>query len=121
MCVYFSVCKEMYQNDTGGLASVSYRFQISLEIDFTPFPWGMDGGMDGGWLVSQRPLKKTTLSSFRYELLRLKLKFGERSFLFSGPKLWNSLPFNLQELTNTDTFKKLLKSHLSNLAFGELE
>ena len=49
------------------------------------------------------------------------LKFGERSFLFSGPKAWNSLPSNLQELTNTDTFKKLLKTHLFKLAFGELE
>ena len=46
-------------------------------------------------------------SSFRYELPRLKLKFGERSFSFSGPKAWNSLPSNLQELTNTDIFKKL--------------
>ena len=34
-------------------------------------------------------------SSFRYELSQLKLKFGERRFLFSGPKAWNSLPFNL--------------------------
>ena len=60
-------------------------------------------------------------AAFRYELPRLKLKFGERSFSFSGPKAWNSLPSNLQELTNTDTFKKLLKTHLFKLAFGELE
>ena len=60
-------------------------------------------------------------SSFRYELPRLKLKFGEQSFSFSGPKAWNSLPSNLQELTNTDTFKKLVKTHLFKLAFGELE
>ena len=50
-------------------------------------------------------------SSFQYEFPRFTLKFGERSFSFSGPKAWNSLPSNLQELTNTDTFKKLLKSH----------
>ena len=60
-------------------------------------------------------------SSFRNELPRFKIKFGERSFLFSGPKAWNSLPSNLQELTNTDTFKKLLKTHLFKHAFGELE
>ena len=59
--------------------------------------------------------------SLRYELPRLKLKFGERSFSFSGPKAWNSLPSNLQELTNADTFKKLLKSHFFKLVFGELE
>ena len=60
-----------------------------------------------------------SFSSFRYELPQLKLKFGERSFSFSGPKAWNSLPSNLQELTNTDSFKKLLKTHLFKLAFGE--
>ena len=43
-------------------------------------------------------------SSFRYALPRLKLKFCERSFSFSGPKAWNYLPPNLQELTNTHTF-----------------
>ena len=60
-------------------------------------------------------------SSFRYELPRLKLKFRERSFLFSGPKVWNSLPSNLQELTHTDTVKKVLKTHLFKLAFRELK
>ena len=39
---------------------------------------------------------------FRYEIPKLKLKFGERGFSYSGPKAWNSLPVNLQELTNTD-------------------
>ena len=60
-------------------------------------------------------------ASDRYELPRLKLKIGKRSFSFSGPKAWNSLPSNLQELTSTDTFKKLMKTHLFKLAFGELE
>ena len=45
-------------------------------------------------------------NSFRYETPKLKLKFGERGFSFAGPKAWNSLSANLQELTNTDTFKK---------------
>ena len=70
-------------------------------------------------LPGRERLRSST--SFRYELPRLKLKFGERSFSFSGPKVWNSLPANLQELTNTDTFKKLLKTHRFKLAFGELE
>ena len=48
-------------------------------------------------------------NSFRYETSELKLKFGERGFSFAGPKAWNSLSANLQELTNTDTryFKSL--------------
>ena len=48
-------------------------------------------------------------NSFRYKTPKLKLKFGERGFSYAGPKAWNSLPLNLQELTNTDTFKKQRK------------
>ena len=56
-------------------------------------------------------------NSFRYETPKLKLKFGERGFSYAGPKAWNSLPSNLYELTNTDTFKKQLKTHLFKLAY----
>ena len=76
-------------------------------------------GRSPAYLPGRERLRSS--SSFQYELPRLKLKFGERSFSFSGPKAWNSLPSNLQEHTNTDTFKKLLKTHLFNLTFGELE
>ena len=55
--------------------------------------------------------------SFRYETLKLKLKFGEWSFSYAGPTAWNSLSSNLQDLTNTDTFKKQLKTHLFELAY----
>ena len=56
-------------------------------------------------------------NSFRYEPPKLKLKFGERAFSYAEPKAWNSLPSNLHELTNTDTFKKQLKIHLFKLAY----
>ena len=55
-------------------------------------------------------------NSFRYKTPKLKFKFGERGFSYAGPKAWNSLPSNLQELTNTDTFEKQLKTHLFKLA-----
>ena len=38
--------------------------------------------------------------------------FAERSFAIQGPKLWNSLPLELRSITNTDNFKKQLKTHL---------
>ena len=56
-------------------------------------------------------------NSFRYETPKLKLKFGERAFSYAGPKAWNSLSSNLQELMNTDTFKKQLKTHLFKLPY----
>ena len=56
-------------------------------------------------------------NTFRYELPLLKRKFGERSFSYAGPKAWNDLPFALQELTDTYTFKRQLKTHLFTLAY----
>jgi len=39
-------------------------------------------------------------------------KFGKRSFSRSGPKLWNSLPFNLRLEVKTEKFKKDVKTYL---------
>ena len=39
--------------------------------------------------------------------------FASRSFSVMGPKLWNDLPNYIKEQSDTDTFKKLLKTHLS--------
>ena len=41
---------------------------------------------------------------------RIRLKFGERSFSCAGPRAWNSFPSSLQELTDTKTFKRKLKT-----------
>ena len=41
---------------------------------------------------------------------RTRTKFGERAFQFAGPDVWNSLPVNLQQVTDTNSFKKLLKT-----------
>ena len=41
--------------------------------------------------------------------------FGERSFVYLAPKVWNSLPRNLRESQNVSVFKKNLKTHLFSL------
>ena len=47
-----------------------------------------------------------------------KLKtFGQRSFHFSAPTVWNSLPFELRSCTNLNIFKKKLKTHFFKIAF----
>ena len=51
-------------------------------------------------------------NTFRYELPILKRKFGERGFSYAGPKAWNNFLFALQELTDTCTFKRQLKTHI---------
>jgi len=40
------------------------------------------------------------------------VKLGERCFAFAGPAAWNSLPSYIQEQSNTDTFKRHLKTFL---------
>jgi len=48
-------------------------------------------------------------------------KYGDRTFIVSAAKLWNSLPFTLRKLgmcnDNQSTFKMKLKTHLYNCAF----
>ena len=37
-------------------------------------------------------------------------RYGERAFSVIGPRLWNSLPQNLRDITNLEHFKKNLKT-----------
>jgi len=53
-------------------------------------------------------------SSSRYEQPRARLKFGRRCF---SPAAWNTLPLSLQQLTNTDSFKRQLKTVIFERAF----
>ena len=40
--------------------------------------------------------------------------YGRRSFIYSAPRLWNALPFNVRSSASLDTFKRLTKHHLFN-------
>jgi len=51
-------------------------------------------------------------SGLSYWKPRIRTKLGERAFSYSGPAAWNSLPIHLQKTTNTNTFKRLLKTYL---------
>jgi len=62
-------------------------------------------------------LPNNSTSSQRYERVRTRLKFGERSFSCAGPRASNSLPSSLQELTDTKTFKCKLKTFLFQQAY----
>ena len=45
-----------------------------------------------------------------------RLKFGDRAFSISAPRLWNALPQHLKDSTSCQAFKKCLKTHLFRLA-----
>ena len=43
---------------------------------------------------------------------RIGTRYGERAFSHMAPKLWNMLPIDIRKITDTDPFKKRLKSFL---------
>ena len=44
--------------------------------------------------------------------------YGEKSFYFYGPLVWNSLPYSLRSIDSLDSFKKQLKTFLFKKAFN---
>ena len=56
-------------------------------------------------------------SSDRYEQPRTRLKLGQRAFSYAAPAAWNSLPQTLQQMSNTDSFKRHLKTFLYQQAY----
>ena len=56
-------------------------------------------------------------SGLSYSKPRIRTKFGERAFSYSGPAAWNLLPLHLQTTTDTNTFRRLLKTYLFTTAY----
>jgi len=56
-------------------------------------------------------------SSDRYEQPRMRLKFGQRAFSYAAPAAWNSLPPTPQQISNTASFKRHLKTFLYQQAY----
>ena len=56
-------------------------------------------------------------NSNRFVVPRIKTKTGSRAFSISGPALWNALPVPIRNAKTILTLRKLLKSHLFDLAF----
>ena len=58
-----------------------------------------------------RGLQSATKSD--QQVSRTRLEFEERAFSVAASKVWNDLPLHLRVITNTDTFKRRLKTHFS--------
>ena len=64
---------------------------------------------------SSKYLRST--NSNRFVVPRIKTKTVSRAFSISGPALWNALPVPVRNTETIFTLRKLLKSHLFDLAF----
>ena len=72
-------------------------------------------------LISVYTPSRTLRSSDKFLLVKPTVKlatFGEKSFYFSAPDVWNSLPFDLRSCTLFSTFKKKLKTFFFRQAFN---
>ena len=56
-------------------------------------------------------------NSNRFVVPRIKTETGSRAFSISGPALWYALSVPIHNAKTILTFRKLLKSHLFDLAF----
>ena len=48
-----------------------------------------------------------------------RLRVAHGAFSVTAPKVWNTLPYSLRSITNSDVFKKCLKTHLFAQAFPD--
>jgi len=62
--------------------------------------------------LSTRPTVLRSASNLDLLLPRSRLKFGERAFRIVAPKVWNTLSLNVRQISNTQTFKRNLKTFL---------
>ena len=53
-----------------------------------------------------------------YAIPRVRTEFGRRAFSFAGPTAWNRLPATVRSIASQDTFRKHLKTHLFQQAYG---
>ena len=67
--------------------------------------------------VPSRHLRSPTGTLLTVQKSRTK-RYGERSFSFAGPHLWNSLPDSLRNIKCFETFKRHLKKHLFQKAYN---
>ena len=68
------------------------------------------------WYMPQRATRSQNAALLKPSLAKT-VTFGERSFKFSAPKLWNKMPPGLRQSNDIDSFKANLKTHLFNTEY----
>ena len=66
--------------------------------------------------VPPRSLRSLDLCLLKKPMSRT-VSYGDRSYRISAPFLWNKLPISLRQLTELDSFKTELKTHLFKQAY----
>ena len=67
--------------------------------------------------VNSRTLRSSHQNLLCVPVTRLK-SYGDRSFYAYAPKVWNSLPQEVRECSDLDTFKCVLKTYLFKKSYN---
>jgi hypothetical protein len=66
--------------------------------------------------VKDRDLRSSSKANLDKPKTKLKT-YGDRSFAYAAPTLWNELPEYMHKIDKLDTFKRALKTLMFNEAF----
>ena len=56
--------------------------------------------------------QRNTRQQDHFYIPRTNTDYGQRSFFVRGPRLWNTLPQKIKDITNVHTFKRNLRDHM---------
>ena len=94
---------------------IHVRIQYKLSVLCYNYFEGLSPAYISEILSTYTP-KRTLRSSSDLKLLNIPTtrtkKYGESSFSFAAPKIWNSLPFSIRHSSSISSFKRNLKTHL---------
>ena len=116
--------KTIYDHVTPCLIDL-HRLPVSYRIDYkiAVFSFKCLHGLAPAYLsdLIEEYHPSRNLRSSSQKLLKKKVvKFEipcKKSFAFSGPQVWNSLPFYLRNESSLEIFKKKLNTFYSEMAF----
>ena len=65
-----------------------------------------------------RSLRSQSANASLLSVPRVRTTFASRGFSVAAPAIWNSLPSDICDSSSTHTFRRLLKTHCFQQAFG---
>ena len=63
-------------------------------------------------IYTPRRRLRSSLDKYLLNVPKVRTGFGERVFSYSGPKIWNDLPYDVRASESLNSFKQNLKAHL---------
>ena len=68
-------------------------------------------------IYTPRRRLRSSLDKYLLNVPKVRTGFGERAFSYSGPKIWNDLPYDVRASESLNSFKQKLKTHLFKSAY----